>query len=54
MQSIEISGQVHDGIPHVRLTQNTNSIHLHPSQLDLVIQWLGEVKEEVVSRTESI
>ena len=54
MQSIEVSSQVHDGVPHVRLTQNTNSIHLHPSQLDLVMQWLDEVRGEIDNRMESI
>jgi len=47
MQSIEVDKHDYNGISHVRLVQNCNSIHLHPSQLDLVMQWMGEVRDEI-------
>jgi len=54
MQNIEIDIHDYNGVPHVRLVQNTNAIHLHPAQLDLVMQWMGEVKDDIDNRKESI
>ena len=47
MQNIEVDRHEFNGVPHVRLVQNTNAIHLHPSQLDLVMQWMNEVRDEI-------
>ena len=52
MQNIEVDRYDYNGTPHVRLMQNCNAIHLHPSQLDLVMQWMAEVKDEIGVHTE--
>ena len=54
MQNIEVDRHDYNGISHVRLTQNCNAIHLHPSQLDLAMQWMGEVRDEIDASIQSI